>query len=246
MKKIFYTFLTLLILASCKTSRETKSDELNNKKIINVIINPITDSTFSHVTESRSVGNTNKKFQQYLSNELTAAFSSQPPLRFYTPKEAQKGNIQPNWIVDLKLVDFDISLDSLDFISQNISALVPMSKDPLREPKKINTIYGGAVEVQTAAIDYTSRSYLAFAQLEVKIIDIHTGKNIYSNAYSDKYHWDQKSAFISGDYLALPSNNGVVKYPDNPPILRNADILNTLYMRLYPQIKNSINNLVVL
>jgi hypothetical protein len=246
MKKIFYSLVTLLILASCKTSKETKSDELNNKKIINVIINPITDSAFSHLTENRSVGNTNKKFQQYLSNELTAAFSSQHPLRFYTPKEAQKGNIRPDWIVDLKLVDFDISLDSLDFVSQNISALVTMSKDPLREPKRINTIYGGAVEVQTAAIDYTSRSYLAFAKLEVKITDIHTGKNVYTNTYTNKYHWDQKSAFISGDYLALPSNNGVVKYPDNPTIPRNADILNNLYMRLYTQIKSSINDLVSL
>ena len=113
MKKILYsTVFTLLILASCKTSKETTGENANNKKIINVVINPITgrDSAFFLTKESHSLDITNKKFQQYLSQELTATLKNQYHIIFYTLKEANKESIKPDWVVDLTMDSVDILL----------------------------------------------------------------------------------------------------------------------------------------
>lgn len=250
MKKILYAIFTLLILASCKTSKETTGENANNKKIINVVINPITgrDSAFFLTKESRSVDITNKRFQQYLAQELTATFTNQYNARFYTLKQAIKESIKPDWIVDLTMVNVDFSLQSLDFDSEDLKKRVLMSGNPTLRLEPYNDTLGHRSVYQTkyAAVDYTVKSYVAFGQLEIKITEVHSGKNIYSNTYSNKYYWDQRNAFYSGDILALPSNNGIVKNPDNSPIPGKADILNNLYRQFYPQIKTSIYSLVIL
>ena len=248
MKKILYAIFTLLILASCKTSKETTGENANNKKIINVVINPITgrDSAFFLTKESRSVDITNKRFQQYLAQELTATFTNQYNARFYTLKQAKKEGIKPDWIVDLTMDSVDISLQSLDYGSGDLNKRVLMSGNPSLRPAPYNDSLGNIYQTKYASIDYTTKSYEAFGQLEVKITDVYTGKNIYCTTYSNKYYWDQRNAFYSGDILALPSNNGVVKNPNNSPIPGKADILNNLYKLFYPQIKTSITNLVIL
>lgn len=252
MKKILYsTVFTLLILASCKTSKETTGENANNKKIINVIINPITggDSAFFLTKESHSVDITNKKIQQYLAQEFTATLTNQYNARFYTLKQAIKENIKPDWIINLTMNSVDILLQDLNYASQNLNT------------RYLENVYGGGggsrsvpynpglgnnyiYQTKYAGIDYTTKSYVAVGQLEVKITDAHSGKNICCDTYSNKYYWDQRKAYYSGNDLI--GADGTTKYPVNSPIPGKADILNNLYKQFYPQIKTSITNLVVL
>jgi len=251
MKKIFYTLVALLIFASCKTSRELKSDEATNKKIINVIINPITgvDSAFFFTKESRSIGVTNKRFQQYLANELTATLTNQYRIVFYTLMQAKKESIKPDWIVDLTMDSVDILLQDWNYASQGANKRY-LESSWFAEGRRASVPYNAELgnlyiyKTKEASIYYTTKSYVAFGQLEVKITDAHSGKNIYCDTYSNKYYWDQRKAYYSGDDLI--SGNGTVKVPVNSLILGKADILNNLYMQFYPQIKSSINNLVAL
>ncbi len=250
MKKILYsTVFTLLILASCKTSKETTGENANNKKIINVVINPITgrDSAFFLTKESHSLDITNKKFQQYLSQELTATLKNQYHIIFYTLKEANKESIKPDWVVDLTMDSVDILLQDLNYASQDLNKrYLESGYGPGPRSVPYNAGLGNKYIYQTkyASIDYTTKSYAAFGQLEVKITDVHTGKNIYCNTYSNIYYWNQAKAYYSGNDLI--SGSGTVKYPVNSPIPGKADILTNLYRQFYPQIKTSITNLVIL
>ena len=249
MKKIFYTLVALLIFASCKTSRELKSDEATNKKIINVIINPITgvDSAFFFTKESRSIGITNKRFQQYLANELTATLTNQYPIVFYTLMQAKKESIKPDWIVDLTMDSVDILLQDWNYASlgaDNRYLESSRAGGPRSVPynPELGNLY--IYKTKEASISYTSKSYVAFGQLEVKITDAHSGKIVYCDTYNNKYYWDQSKVYYSGDDLI--SGNGTLKSPVSSLMLGKADILKNLYMQFYPQIKSSINGIASL
>jgi hypothetical protein len=87
-------------------------------------------------------------------------------------------------------------------------------------------------------------SFTARADMEVTIRDLETGKNISYNSFRDDYRWEQESADFSGDSRALSSydwniiNNNRGGYYNTP---QKEDILNELYRKIYPQVKNSIS-----
>ncbi len=249
MKKILYAVFPLLILASCKSSKETTGEDANNKKIINVIINPITggDSAFFLTKESHSVDITNKRFQQYLAQELTVTFTNQYNTRFYTLKQAKKESIKPDWILDLTMDSVDILLQDLNYASQNLNKrYLESGYGPVPRSVPYNAGLGNQYIYQTnyAARDNSVKSYVAVGQLVVKITDAHTGKKVYCNSFSNKYYWNQVHSYYTGNDLG--NGNAPVQYTDNSPIPGKAAILNNLYMQFYPQIKTSITNLVIL
>jgi hypothetical protein len=249
MKKIFYTLAVLLILASCKTSRETKSDVTNGKKIINVIINPITgrDSAFFFTKESGRIDNTNKRFQQYLANELTSALTNQYHVVFYTLNQAKKESIKPDWIVDLTMDSVDILLQDVNYANLGSSKRYLESSDAAGHRSvpynaKLGNLY--IYRTKDADLVNSTKSYVAVGQLEVKITDARSGKNIYSDTYNKEYYWDEGKTYYSGDDLI--SGNGTVKYAGASPVPGKADILKNLYLQFYPQIKSNVYSLVAL
>lgn len=245
MKKMLYTIFTLLILASCKTFKETANEVANNKKTINVIINPIKggDSAFFLTKESRSLDISNKRFQQYLANELTTALTSQYNAKFYTLKEAIKENIKPDWIVDLTMDSVDILIQDLNYASQNLNKrYLESGYGPVPRSVPYNADLGNQYIYQTnyAARDNSVKSYVAVGQLVVKITDAHAGKKVYCNSFSNKYYWNQVHSYYTGNDLG--NGNAPVQYTVNSPIPGKATILKNLYMQFYPQIKTSIYN----
>ena len=77
--------------------------------------------------------------------------------------------------------------------------------------------------------------------MEINITDLATRKNIVYNTFREDYRWEQEHATYNGDSRALSANDWAIinnSYYNEP---RKEDVLNELYRKLYPQVKNKIS-----
>ena len=95
-----------------------------------------------------------------------------------------------------------------------------------------------------ATINVARQSFTANADMEINIIDIATRKNITHNTFREDYRWEEEHATYTGDSRALSANDWALinnSYYNEP---RKEDVLNELYRKIYPQVKNEITNQV--
>ncbi len=211
---------------------KNKMDEAYKNAVINVVINPVQDNSFFFNTGWGNYGYnySNEYFQQSLIRELGGTYSSRYPAKFYTDWEARRDNVQPDWVIDLTLRNMDIPRPVSYTYSRNVSAQVESGRDS-----------SGKIRYQTvfATINITKQSFTARAQMDVNITDVVSRKNISYNTYSDDYRWEQERATYSGDSRALSSNYWAM-INNNYGEPRKEEILNELYRKIYPQVKNRI------
>ena len=77
--------------------------------------------------------------------------------------------------------------------------------------------------------------------MQIVISDISTHKNISYNTFSEDYRWEEEHATFSGDSEALSENEWRLINNNNYNQPRKEDVLNELYRKLYPQVKNKIS-----
>ncbi len=222
-------------IADYKDAQE-RIDEAYEASIINVVINPVQDNSFFF---NSGWGNTgynysNEYFQQTLIRDLGGIYSTRYPARFYTDWEARREAVQPDWVVDLSLKNLDIPRPSSTQSSRNVSKQIESGKDS-----------SGKVIYQTvyATITTYRQSFTARGAMEMNITDIKTRRNISYTTYNEDYRWEEeyatytgdKRAISSSDFSLINSRNGFGNQP------RKEDVLNELYRKLYPQIKNRIS-----
>ena len=204
--------------------------------IVNVIINPVEDNSFFF---NSGWGNTgynysNEYFQQTLIRDLqNSTNNNRYAARFYTDWEARRDNVQPDWVVDLRLRDMDIPYPASYSYSRNVSAQVQEGTDTSGK-RVYKTVY--------ATVNITRMSFTARASMEVSINDVATRKNISFRNFRDDYRWEQEAGNYTGDSRALSVNdwsiiNNNSRY-DSP---RKEDILQELYRKIYPQVKSNIS-----
>lgn len=210
-------------------------DEAYNNGVVDVVINPVRDNSFFFNSGWGSSGSnySNEYFQQTLIRELGGTYASRYPARFYTDWEARRENIQPDWIVDLTLRNLDIPRPSASQYSRNLSKQVESGRDS-----------SGRILYQTvyATLNISKQYFTARAEMSVNITDLASKKNIVYNSYSEDYRWEEEYATYSGDSRALDSNDwNLVNNRNGFNQPRKEDVLNELYRKLYPQIKNRIS-----
>ncbi|MGB5007648.1 MAG: hypothetical protein WBO39_11995 [Ferruginibacter sp.] len=210
-----------------------KMDEAYQYAIVNVVVNPVQDNSYFFNTGWGNYGYnySNEYFQQTLIRELGGKNSSRYPARFYTDWEARRDNVQPDWDVNLTLRNMYIPRPNTYNYSRNVSRQVETGRDT-----------SGKVIYQTvyATINITQRSFTARAEMEINITDLDTRKNITSQTFREDYRWQDEQATYTGDSRALGPNEWALinnSYNNEP---RKEDILNELYRKLYPQVKNKI------
>jgi hypothetical protein len=211
-----------------------KMDEAYQNAIVNVVINPLQDNSYFFNTGWGNSGYnySNEYFQQTLVRELKGINSSRYPARFYTDWEARRDNVQPDWEVNLTLKNMYIPRPQNYTYTRNASQRIEVGRDTSG-----NKIYSTAY----ATINITKQSFTARADMEINITDIRTRKNITYNTFSEDYRWEEEHATYNGDSRALNANDWAMinnSYYNEP---RKEDVLNELYRKLYPQVKNKIS-----
>jgi hypothetical protein len=211
-----------------------KMDEAYQNATVNVVINPVQDNSYFFNTGWGNYGYnySNEYFQQTLVRELKGMNSSRYPARFYTDWEARRDNVQPDWEVNLILRNVNIPRPQNYTYSRNASQQIEVGRD-----SSGNRIYSTVY----ATIHITKQSFTARADMEINITDISTRKNIVYNTLSEDYRWEEEHATYNGDSRALNANDWAMinnNYYNEP---RKEDVLNELYRKLYPQVKNKIS-----
>jgi hypothetical protein len=213
----------------------TKMDEAFDNAVINVVINPVQDNSFFFNTGgwgNYGYNYSNEYFQQTLIRELGGTYSTRYPAKFYTDWEARRDNVQPDWVVDLTLRNMDIPRPTNYTYSRNVNKQVETGKDTSGKPI-YQTVY--------ATVNITKQSFTARGQMDVNITDAVNRKNISYNVYSDDYRWQEEYATYTGDSRALSSNDWALINNKNYNAPRKEDVLNELYRKIYPQVKNRIS-----
>jgi hypothetical protein len=211
-----------------------KLDDAYQSSILDVLINPVTDNSFVF---NSGWGNTgynysNQYFQQNLVRDLGSTQASRYPARFYTEWEARRESVTPDWVVNLALRNLDIPRPVTNQSTRNVSRQIENGRD---STGKIiyTTVY--------ATVTTYQQSFTAWADMDVEINEVATRKNITYNNYREQYIWQDAYATYTGDRRALGNEDltlvGNRSFSSQP---RREEVLNELYRKLYPQIRNRI------
>lgn len=212
--------------------------EAYESAIVNVVINRVEDNSYFF---NSGWGNTgynysNQYFQESLVRELQNTNGyNRYAARFYTDWDARRDNVQPDWVVDLRLRDMSIPYPITYNYQRQVSANVQDGRDTSGKPI-YRTVY--------ATLNLNRQSFDATAAMEMNIRDIKTNRNISYRTFSNNYRWQQESGSYTGDRRALSNNDWATINNNNYNSPRKEDVLEDLYRRIYPQVKNEITNQV--
>ncbi len=212
---------------------KSKMDEAYQHAIVNVQVNPVQDNSFFFNTGWGNYGYnySNEYFQQNLVRELGGRNSSRYPAHFYTDWEARRDNVQPDWVVDLTLRNIYIPRPQSYGYSRNVSKQIESGRDTSGKPV-YQTVY--------ARINITRQSFEARAEMEVTISDIAGQKTIDRRSFREDYNWQEEYGSYSGDSRALSASDWNLINNTRYSEPRREDVLNELYRKLYPQVKNRV------
>ncbi len=215
-----------------------KMQEAYDNAIVNVIINRVEDNSYFF---NSGWGNTgynysNQYFQESLVRELQNTNGyNRYAARFFTDWDARRENVKPDWVVDLRLRDMNIPYPITYNYQRQVSANVQEGRDTSGKPI-YKTVY--------ATLNISRRSFDASAAMEMNIRDIKTNRTISYRTFSNNYRWEEESGNYSGDRRALSSSDWAAINNNNYNSPRKEDVLEDLYRRIYPQVKNEITNQV--
>jgi hypothetical protein len=223
-------------IPSYKDARE-KMNQAYENAIVDVVINPVQDNSFFFNSGWGSSGYdySNEYFQRTLVRELAYDNNSNNrnyAARFYADWEARRENIQPDWIVDLRLRNMDLPRPTSNTYRQSRSANVQSGTDTSGKP-----IY----QKVYANLNVTRMSFTARAEMEVMIRDIASSRTISNRSFREDYRWQQETATYSGDSRALtPQDWQMINTNNSTYAPRREEVLNELYRKIYPQVLNNI------
>lgn len=215
-----------------------KMQEAYENAIVNVVINRVEDNSYFF---NSGWGNTgynysNQYFQESLVRELQNTNGyKRYAAKFFTDWDARRNNVLPDWVVDLRLRDMSIPYPITYNYQRQVSANVQEGRD---------TSGKAAYKTVYATLNLSRQSFDASAAMEMNIRDIKTNRTISYRTFSNNYRWQEESGSYTGDRRALSNNDWAAIHNNNFNSPRRQDVLEDLYRRIYPQVKNEITNQV--
>jgi len=163
--------------------------------------------------------------------------------RFLTEQEARGMQIRPERVVDMRFARLQVSNPYTERNSYQREKQIPVpnpKKDSLGRPlPSIETI------TVKATITYTKRHINGDADLECRIYDISSGRNILYDHFPGRYNWVYETASFNGDQRALTDedlrilNNRFDNYPTREEV--GQKLINDAYNDLIRRIEQGVN-----
>ncbi len=206
--------------------------------VLNVIVNPVTDNSYYYNNAGwNNYGNSfnNDYLQRNLVRDLGGDYAKNASARFYTDWEARSANINPDFFVDLTWINLDVPQPYTSQYSRNVSKQIEKGRDTSGHVQ---------YETVTATLYITKKYFTATGDLESRITDAITRNIADTRRYTAQFNWEHEFATYKGDSRALSGNDLALLNTRNFIVPSKQDILNELYQRIYPQVKNGIYNAV--
>ena len=202
--------------------------------IVRVVINPIQDNTFFYNSmgwNNYGHNDNNDYFQRSLVGDLGGSYNKRSPALFYTDWEAKRENVQPDWVVDLTWQYLNIPQPMSSQYSRTVSKRIENGTDTAGNIK---------YQTVTATLNIVKKYFTASGDMELRITDVMSGKNITTNRYSEQFSWQTEYATYTGDSRALGNNESALLNNNHYRFPRNEEIVYELSRKIYPNIKNRI------
>ncbi len=173
--------------------------------------------------------------QRSLVRDLGGDYAKNALARFYTDWEARRANITPDLLIDLSWINLDVPRPYTSQYSRNVSRKIETGRDTSGH------VY---YETVTATLYVTKKYFNATGDLESRITEADSRNILDTKRYTAQFNWEQEYATYRGDSRALNGNELTMLNNYNYQVPGKEDILNELYQRIYPQVKNGIYNSV--
>ena len=230
------------------------------RAVINVIIDSLNDNDYFINSNLGKKGYYlyNEVFQENLKTDLQDDFlNSKYPVAFYAKNEANQNNIRIDWILDLKLLRMDINgstgnvpdqpLPPLGSRENNLVTYIRPGSGIISGPDPQPAATFGADAVfnypqPIAAVSYRNYNYTidnssAKGILLMNIKDEKTLEDISLKILKAKYHLQYTNNRYANDNRKLTQHLSSYNASEQHLYI----LIQNLYDKIYPQIKNNIN-----
>ncbi len=232
-RKAYYAFQKAISFVSGYKDAKRQMEQAYQNSILNIVINPVRDDSYFYSSIGRNrFGNSFNS--DYLQRSLVRDLGGNnlnSPAHYFTDIDAQRMRVTPDWIVDLTWVNLDIPQPYTQQYNRQVTKQIQIGSDTANKP-----VY----KTVLATLHITKKYFTAIGDLECRITEYQSGNNINLNRYSSQVDWEQEYATYSGDSRALSNVDLAILNNRNYRMPRKEDILNELYQKIYPQVKNGI------
>lgn len=215
--------------------KDTKQliEQSYEQSVVNVVVNRIDDDNlFFNTWGNTGIRYRPEDYQESLVRELGGRNANIVPARFYTDRDANRENINPDWIVDVRWRNVDANGSVPYKFTRTVSREIQIGKDTAGKPV-YKTVY--------ATLHITRRTFTVNGALDYRVSDVVNNKSVDQGLISDNLSWDDSYATYTGDSRALDNNDWLLLRNRN----RNfgpskEEVLNTLMRRIYPDLRRRL------
>ena len=232
-RKAYYAFQKAISFVSGYKDAKRQMEQAYQNSILNIVINPVRDDSYfySSIGRNRFGNSFNSDYLQRSLVRNLGGNNLNSPAHYFTDIDAQRMRVTPDWIVDLTWVNLDIPQPYTQQYNRQVTKQIQIGSDTANKP-----VY----KTVLATLHITKKYFTAIGDLECRITEYQSGNNINLNRYSSQVDWEQEYATYSGDSRALSNVDLAILNNRNYRMPRKEDILNELYQKIYPQVKNGI------
>ena len=229
-RKAYQAFQAVNKLYPNYRNTSTLMSEAREKSILDVVINPISSRGYMYGNRSYRSDN----FQRELVRDLGGSWgNNMSGARFYTDWEARSQDVKPDWIVDLNWDNVYISPMNNRTYTRQLSKQIEIGRDTANRPvyKTVN-----------ATLYITQRSINARADMEYRVVDLDKNRNVEWSRIPAYFDVNVEEATYRGDSRALSDYDwALVNNTQSRRYFDESDVMDALYQKIYPQLRNRID-----
>jgi hypothetical protein len=204
--------------------------------IVYVVINPVeNDNIFFTNYASTGFGYRAQDYQESLVRELGGRNANIVPARFYTNLDADRENIDPDRVVDIRWRSIDASPVIPYKFTRQVSKSIQNGKDT--SGKSIyKTVY--------ATLHITQRTYNVNGGVDYLVSDVVNNRRVDQGLLTNSVSWTESWATYTGDSRALSQDDWYIVNNRNNFGPTKETVLNTLMRKIYPDLRYRIQQSV--
>lgn len=229
-RKAFNAFQSVNRFSTNYKDTRNLMNEAREQGTLDVVINPVQSLGYSYSNYNYKADN----FQRSLVRDLGGAFGNGVSgARFYTDMDVRRSDAQPDWIVDLSWNNVYPNTPYTRTSTRQVTKDIEIGKD-----SSGRAIY----KTVSATLQITQRQLTVRANMEFRITDFATRKNIQWNTIPAYLDINYEYATYRGDSRALSSYDWQLVNNRRDRFLDDAEIMDELYARVYPDVRQRIEN----
>lgn len=227
-RKAYNAFQSVSKFSSNYKDTRNLLNEAREQGTLDVVINPVQSMGYTYSNYSYKADN----FQRSLVRDLGGTFGNGVSgARFYTDLDARRSDAEPDWIVDLSW--------------NNVYPNTPYTRNSTRQVTKDIEVgkdsSGRAIyKTVSATLQITQRQLTVRANMEFRITDFATRKNIQWNTIPAYLDITYEYATYRGDSRALSNYDWQLVNNRRDRYLDDSEIMDELYARVYPDVRQRI------